>query len=493
MVTPAGTSPAKASSTDGITFPQRRIAGDRYDQMQNEREQRNSSDRSEQPSAPENGAPPQKPQVSDRSLEEASAARDTDYHFVAQQTNEAPLTDEPRSETEAKKPAPTGDIVVTLTPTGMIIASDDPNALAEFEEMMRTLIDQTSLGSDQPTVFWLKYAKAAEAASTITKILGGASDTSSSSVGGGGSVLSELGGGMLGGLLGIGGSSSSGSSGPVLTTTGSVSIIPDARLNALIVQANSVDMQMIEMVLEVIDREESPEDVQTVSRPQLIPVIYQDANDVATIIKGVYAERMGGQNESRGRQQPSPEDFINALRGGGGGRGGSRQEDQGSKPATINVAVDAKSNSLIVSAPPQDVDDIRQLVEAIDAGGVASEETVEIVALGGNLKPEVVQKSLESILGPQAKASTTATASTSSPSQQPSSSSSSSSNSGSSQSSSDDIQRRIEFFRALRGGGGGGPSGGFGGGGFGGFGGGGFGGGGFGGRGGDSGGGRGGR
>ncbi len=519
MVTPAGSTGTPTQSTDGITFPQRRVAGERVDQQRGpENSQQPIDERRQPPVAPEKPAGGLPADAADKTFEEARAESDREYHLVAQQADAPPAISEsdhsdglqPADETNGSRNVtvtkqvadseesavqPTGDIVVTMTPTGMIIASDDPNALAEFEQMMRTLVDQTSLGSDQPTVFWLKFAKATEAASTITKILGGASDSSSSSSsGGGGSVLSELGGGMLGGLLGIGGSSSSAGSGPVLTTTGSVSIIPDARLNALIVQANAVDMRMIEMVLEVIDREESPEDVQTVSRPQLIPVIYQDANDVATIIKGVYAERMGGgQNENRNRQ-PSPEDFINALRGGGGGgRGGARQEEQVSKPATITVAVDAKSNSLIVSAPPQDVEDIRELVEAIDAGGVSSEETVEIVSLGGNLKPEVVQKALESVLGPQAKASTTASATPPPTSSQPSSSGSgaASGNNNAPQPSAEDIQRRIEFFRALRGGGGGGQGGGgFGGGGFGGggFGGGGFGGGGRGGFGGGGGG-----
>ncbi len=486
MVTPAGSTSNEQRSPDGISFPQRRVAGERYDQIRRQASPESDRNRREPQAAPENNPPQPQPAAPDESLEEARRSTEDRYHLVAQQNaatssnlqgasvpTGVAATDGVDEAGEQEAP-PSGDIVVTMTPNGIIIASDDPNALAEFEQMMRTLVDQTSLGSDQPTVFWLKYAKATEAASTITKILGGSSESSVSSSGsGGGSVLSELGGGMLGGLLGIGGSSSSSSSGPVLTTTGSVSIIPDARLNALIVQANAVDMRMIEMVLEVIDREESPEDVQTVARPQLIPVVYQDANDVATIIKGVYAERMGGQSEGRNRQ-PSPEDFINALRGGGGGgRGGSRQEEQASKPATITVAVDAKSNSLIVSAPPQDIEDIRELVEAIDAGGVSSEETVEIVSLGGNLKPEVVQQALQSVLGPQAKASTTATTNTTN--QPAPTSSGATRGSSSDQPSSDDIQRRIEFFRALRGGGGGG---GFGGGGFpgGGFGGGGFGG-----------------
>ena len=456
MVTPGGKSAGPSSTRNGITFPQRRVAGDRQ-----EKQGDTSGDGDD--ALPLDARPVADPPLEVREpddLQDASSRTTPAYRLVTQQDEaiSSPPGKDANDDDDAS--TTTGDIVVTMTPTGMIVVSDDPAALAEFEKMMRTLTDQTSLGSDQPTVFWLKFAKADDAASLVTKILGG-SDASSSGGGGlAGSMLGELGGGMIGGLLGIGGGGSE-SSGPVLTTTGSVSIIPDGRLNALIVQANPIDMRMIEMVLEVIDREESPEDVQTTSRPQVIPVIYQSAADVSTIVKGVYAERTADQNSQQ--RQPSPQDFINALRGGRGGGGGGGGDDKGSKPAPITIAVDAKSNSLIVSAPPQDFEDIRELVEAIDAGGISSEETVEIISIGGNVKAEVVQKALESVLGkqtsstgPAASANTSAAAPKNA--NQP----------AAGQPSAEDIQRRIEFFRQLRGGGGGAPGGdggGFGGGG----------------------------
>lgn len=356
-----------------------------------------------------------------------------------------------------KKPDGSGDIVITMTAGGMVIASDDPLALSDFEQMMRTLSDQTALAGAEPTVFWLKYTKAPEAADLITKILGGDSGSAGGGGGGGlaGSIMGELGGGMLGGLLGIGGDSGGGTTSSILTTTGSVSIVADGRLNALIVQANSVDMQTIEMILEVIDREESPEDVRTTSKPQLIPVIYQSATEVANIVKSVYAERSGEQAGGRGGQpQVSPQDLINALRGGGGGRGGrGGGNEQATKPAPVIIAVDTRSNSLIVTAPPQDVEDIRELVEAIDAGGMQSEETVEIVSLKGNVKAEVVQQALDSILGTKAK-TTASAAATPAGATAPTA--------GGDAASNEDIQRRIEFFRQMRerGGFGGAPGGG---------------------------------
>ncbi len=139
-----------------------------------------------------------------------------------------------------------------------------------------------------------------------------------------------------------------------------MSIVPDARLNALIIHANPIDMQMIELILEKIDRQESPEDIETVAKPMLIPVIYQSAKDVAEVVKSVFGDRIAGAQSSSGGRggggggggQPSPQDFINALRGGGG-RGG-RESEAKSERSKISIAVDAKSNSLVVIATPQD-------------------------------------------------------------------------------------------------------------------------------------------
>jgi type II secretory pathway component GspD/PulD (secretin) len=254
---------------------------------------------------------------------------------------------------------------------------------------------------------------------------------------------------MLGGLMGLGGGGGDDSSAPVFTTTGTVSIVPDARLNALIVQANATDLRLVEDILFVIDREESPEDITTKPKPQLIPVVYQNANDVANIVKGVYSDRMpeaGGGNN----RQPSPEDLINALRGRGrGGRGGGGGENN--KPTPISIAVDTRSNSLIVSAPPQDFLDIRDLVEQIDQSGMEMEEDVAVVQLSGNVNTQVVSTALTAILGPQATTNGAANPASAN------SSNNDNNRSGQSDASARDIQRRIEFFRRLR------QSGGFGG------------------------------
>jgi type II secretory pathway component GspD/PulD (secretin) len=95
--------------------------------------------------------------------------------------------------------------------------------------------------------------------------------------------------------------------------------------------------------------------------------------------------------------------LIRALRGGRGGRGGT---DVKSEEAKMTVAVDARSNSLIVTAPEQLVEEVRELVEMIDQGGANLSEDVAIVSLK-KANPESVQKALAAILGTTVSSSST--------------------------------------------------------------------------------------
>ena len=352
---------------------------------------------------------------------------------------------------------PGGDIIVQLTPAGVMVASEDPEALDAFESLMKSLTAPSITNSDLPTIYWLKYARAEEAAELISKILGGSESGLVDAVG---DAASGLGGGMLGSLMGMGGGGGDeGSSAKsVLTSTGSVSIVPDARLNALIVQANATDLQMIELVLEKIDRAESPEELEISGRPGLIPVVYQEAADVANVVKEVMGDRIAGQsgNKNAGGNggQPSPRDFFNALRGGGGG---GNQEGATSSPNQINIAVDVKSNALVVVATPNDFNEVKALVEQIDAGGISAEETVTTYTLDGNVNPDVVRMALESLLG--TPSSTQDNGGKPSKSQSTGTTSGAAGRSNTAQNASD-IQRRIELFRSLRGGGGPGGGGG---------------------------------
>ncbi len=329
----------------------------------------------------------------------------------------------------------------------MLITSEDTEALDKFEDLLRTVAGpQGPTTAKNFTVFFLKYCKAEVARQLIEDILGG-----SSSDGGGGSLVGDVasnllggGGGILGAIMG-GGGGGEGTGVTSVQATGPVTIVADSRLNCLVVQALPVDLQLVEQLLKVIDREGSITDIQTAGKPHIIPVIYMDANEVASVVKEAYAGRVSS-GDQRGGGQPNPAELIRALRGGRGGRGGNDVKSEESK---MTIAVDARSNALIVTAPDPLFQEVKELVYQIDQSGIDQAEEVQVVSLK-TANPEAVQKALASIMGQASSSSSSRTSSSSSMNQR-----------GGSRggmpfgATSGDIQSRMNFFRAMQGAGGG--------------------------------------
>ena len=86
--------------------------------------------------------------------------------------------------------------------------------------------------------------------------------------------------------------------------------------------------------------------------------------------------------------------------GRGGGRGGKGGGDSASSERSkISVAVDTKSNSLVVVATPQDFAEIEELVRKLDQSSMVNEETIMTYSTNGSVNPDVMKLALESILG----------------------------------------------------------------------------------------------
>jgi type II secretory pathway component GspD/PulD (secretin) len=373
-----------------------------------------------------------------------------------------PANDDAPAEPKSDAGKSGAEIIVAPGPSGIMIASEDLDALDEFEAMLQTLAERAPTGREY-TVFYLKFARAEVAAELLNEILGGSGGAEEAGGAGGNLVgdlasglLGDAGGGLFGSLLGLGGGG-----GGAISTSGTVTLVADRRLNALVVQANATDLDTVEQLLEVIDQEASPEDVQTVAKPRLIPVFYTSAAEIAEVVKQVYASRIAGAGGGGGQQrQPSPEEFIQALRGGGrnsrGGRGGRSAQDQ---EQTMTVGVDSRSNSIVVAAPEPLFQEVKLLVEQLDQAGAEEAETMRVVTLK-SASPELVQRAIVSITGGKVTTNTTTSPSSSNSRSSDSRSSRSSSNQDSSerrQPSSDDFQeqvrQRIELFNQMQRGG----------------------------------------
>jgi type II secretory pathway component GspD/PulD (secretin) len=280
---------------------------------------------------------------------------------------------------EKKEPS---SIIVAPGPGGVMIASDDEEALNEFEQLLTSLAGGAS---NRPglNVFFMKHAKAASVAATLDQILGGGTlSTSNTNTGGGligdmaSQALGDVGGGILGSLMGAGGRGT-------VQPSGSIKITPDSRLNALIVQANDKDLDTIQELLNILDQKDSPEEVEVLPRAKMIPLYNTDATTVAGIVQEVYRDRMVlSSAQTQGGQMAGPQAFLQMMTGGRGGRGGrGGNQQQGDETPKMSISVDVRSNSLIVAAPESLFEDVRQLVETLDTVTPDANDSVQVVTL----------------------------------------------------------------------------------------------------------------
>lgn len=352
----------------------------------------------------------------------------------------------PVDEGASAEPPP---IIVAPGPGGIMIACEDTEALDEFEDLLNALAGG-STGGTEMTIFYLKHATASVVAETLDRIFGGGTLAGGGGEGGGGSLLGDIagaalgdaGGGILGSLLGLGGE------GGTIAPTGSLQITPDNRLNALIVQANPADLDTIQQLLEILDQKESPEEILVKPRPRLIPVFNTQAEEIARIVGEVYRDRMISSS-AEGRP-PTPQELVQMFRGGRRGQGGS-QGASSEDVQKMSIGVDARTNSLIVSAPDSLFQEVKELVQELDQAAVESNQAVEVITLH-RASPEAVQQAISAITGESVRIGRTQTAAQPTTAQ-PAAGQPGQPAPGNAAPNPQDMQRRMEFLRRLQQGG----------------------------------------
>ncbi|WP_442481751.1 secretin N-terminal domain-containing protein [Aeoliella sp. SH292] len=319
------------------------------------------------------------------------AAPVTEPAAEAPATDNTPATEETVPTTKAKPGSP---ILVAPGPSGLLIASDDLEALDAFERLLEASTTATTSGREY-AVFYLKHAKAATAAAILGEVFGASGGTGGDSLMGGiaDAALGDIGGGLMGDLLGLGGSGAA-----TGFSAAGVDIVTDARLNMLIVYARPDDIDQVFRLLQVIDQRIGPTDIEAGGLPRMIQVNNTSAATVADVVKSLYADRIEGGAGG----QPSPEDFMKMLRQGGpGGDNAAAQE-----PAKMSVTVDTRSNSLVVRAPDELFNQVKALVAQLDTEQLDSAQSTQIVSLKYS-NTNAIKEALGNILGEQAVTTTT--------------------------------------------------------------------------------------
>jgi len=179
--------------------------------------------------------------------------------------------------------------------------------------------------------------------------------------------------------------------------TGPVKITADQRLNALLVRANRADLDTIEQLLKVLDQKESPEDISVATKPRMIAVQNSGAQEIADIVKQVYADRLV---ENPAANQPRG--FAALIMGARGGNPGKSKDDV----AKMSLGVDPRTNSLIVAAPDALFEEVKQLVGQLDMAAGDQNQTVRVVALH-RTSPTAVEQALAAIAGSSVQVSRT--------------------------------------------------------------------------------------
>lgn len=320
-----------------------------------------------------------------------------------------------------------------ITDRGLMLQSEDAAALTKFEGSLQSIIGPADLQASPPIVFYLTHARANDALKMLAELLDGGEAAREGEAG-------TLVNGYVSSANTYLGSIVMSREGTLTMMAGSMTVVADSRLNRLIAQGTSVEIEKIEDYLRIIDKDTSLTSIQTYGTSRVIELFHTDASEVAATIREAFAGRVaasaattaqaGGKGQASSREE-NPRDRDRE-------EGGERAKKPTKKPAAssavadsepkMTVTVHAASNSLIVTAPDALFTEVEKLAKSIDQ---RSETTIEVFTPSN----AAIQSILPSVFGGSV-------APTSSPSRSRETSSRSSRSSGDS-----DRSRSIQAFR----------------------------------------------
>jgi hypothetical protein len=175
-----------------------------------------------------------------------------------------------------------------------------------------------------------------------------------------------------------------------LLAFGSVVIVPETRLNALIVYGSRTDRDRIEQLLEILDTEKLP-DSGRIFRTEVVEVRHADAAEIEDVIQGVYRTELSAGGSRRAIEIPAGIDSSVASV--------LRQINAQSSAPLLTVEVQRETNSLVLKAPQTLIEEIRELVRQLDDTSSASRaRSVRLVPLERTNSRRVMQV-LDEVLG----------------------------------------------------------------------------------------------
>lgn len=270
-----------------------------------------------------------------------------------QRANEAGQpADRAQPRRSGSKPPP---IKITVTPDGrLVITSDDPSALDRLEDLLDEL--------EPPAPDFVEYRLENTRASLVDILLKeyfedelkGQRET----------VYNEWGE--------YSGTREKQQSTATLGKRRLLRFIWDNDSNTIIVQnASPAQLKVIDKLIEIYDRPVG-EDSVAARKTEVVPILYSNAQDIATSLKEVYRDLLSSKDkEFQGRdgEAKSRTETHYRIYGGGGGDSDSNKKSAPIKMAfegALSIGVDEISNTLIISAQEQVFDNVLEIVKQLD-------------------------------------------------------------------------------------------------------------------------------
>ncbi|TWU04128.1 secretin N-terminal domain-containing protein [Neorhodopirellula pilleata] len=262
-----------------------------------------------------------------------------------------------------------------ITEQGLLLQSHDVEALNRFEELIRVVSGPTNTIPAAPIVFYLQYIRSDDALRMLAKLLDGGDSlqdiTEASLVNGYVSTASSL----------LSGSFLSTSNGTMTLTMGATTVVSDTRLNRLIAQGTTEEIDSIEDYLRIIDKPVGATDVLTYGRSNVIELMNIKASEAAEVIRQAFGDRVVSNDKSSdtgnstGRSAPDPKASKTKPDDEKKAESPKVSEPKDLAPK-MTVAVHEPSNSLIVTAPDSLLEQVDSLIKKIDSRG---EQAIEVI------------------------------------------------------------------------------------------------------------------
>ena len=186
-----------------------------------------------------------------------------------------------------------------------------------------------------------------------------------------------------------------------------LNIISDRDTHTILVQgANREQLQMIEELIAIYDKPESTE-AHTIRKTQVFKIRYSTAKNIGDAVKDVYRDLLSEndkalqQEQGRGDKDTRPPASSNYTYIYGGGEGEGQEKEQPIRfKGLLSIGVDPVSNILIVSASEGLLNNVGQIIEALDEAARPN-SAYQVMQVDSRVNTRLLQERLSKMFGPR--------------------------------------------------------------------------------------------